>query len=456
MQGIWAPLDSLMLGKSSGSSFPPHRMLIGSRGTVVAMNPNEQPGIPNFTSNPQPQRPNEEPTVVLPNAQYGGYTGADFPAPAGVPPLNANSAPTTVVERPRRRTGALIAGAALSAALGAGAGVGSYAFLVNDGSVSPVTVTSGAAPQSPTLNGTVSAAAAKIEPSLVTIAVQSGSSGGIGSGVVLDKDGRILTNNHVIAGAAQGSTITVTFHNGSTATATIVGTSESNDLAVIKVDGVNDLNPATFAKSSELTVGQTVVAAGAPLGLSESVTSGIVSNTARPVRSGNNNDAVYLAVQTDAAINPGNSGGPLVDLNGAVVGINSSIASTSSGADGGQPGNIGIGFAIPSDVAARVASELITSGKSSNAALGVQVTGSDSEVSTELGVPLQAVTSGGAAEKAGLRAGDVVTKINDFHTTTADGLIAATRFYAPETSVTVTFIRDGGSPQTADVTLGTA
>jgi putative serine protease PepD len=350
----------------------------------------------------------------------------------------------------------LIAGAALAAALGAGAGVGSYAFLVNDGSVSPVTVTSGAAPQSPTLNGTVSAAAAKIEPSLVTIAVQSGSSGGIGSGVVLDKDGRILTNNHVIAGAAQGSTITVTFHNGSTATATIVGTSESNDLAVIKVDGVNDLNPATFAKSSELTVGQTVVAAGAPLGLSESVTSGIVSNTARPVRSGNNNDAVYLAVQTDAAINPGNSGGPLVDLNGAVVGINSSIASTSSGADGGQPGNIGIGFAIPSDVAARVASELITSGKSSNAALGVQVTGSDSEVSTELGVPLQAVTSGGAAEKAGLRAGDVVTKINDFHTTTADGLIAATRFYAPETSVTVTFIRDGGSPQTADVTLGTA
>ena len=431
-------------------------MLIGSRGTVVAMNPNEQPGIPNFTSNPQPQRPNEEPTVILPNAPYGGYTGTDFPAPAGVPPLNPNSAPTTVLERPRRRTGALIAGAALAAVLGAAAGVGSYAFLVNDGSVSPVTVTSGAVPQSPTLNGTVSAAAAKIEPSLVTIAVQSGSSGGIGSGVVLDKDGHILTNNHVIAGAAQGSTITVTFHNGSTATANVVGTSESNDLAVIKVDGVNDLNPATFAKSSELTVGQSVVAAGAPLGLSESVTSGIVSNSARPVRSGNNNDAVYLAVQTDAAINPGNSGGPLVDLNGAVVGINSSIASTSSGADGGQPGNIGIGFAIPSDVAARVASELITSGKSSNAALGVQVTGSDSEVSTELGVPLQEVTSGGAADKADLRAGDVVTKINDFHTTTADGLIAATRFYAPGTSVTVTFIRDGGSPQTADVTLGTA
>ena len=125
--------------------------------------------------------------------------------------------------------------------------------------------------------------------------------------------------------------MTVTFPDGTTAPATIVGTSTTNDLAVIKVDGVADLKPATFAKSDALQVGQAVVAAGAPLGLSESITSGIVSNTARPVRSGNDNDAVYLAVQTDAAINPGNSGGPLVDLNGSVVGINSSIASTGSG-----------------------------------------------------------------------------------------------------------------------------
>jgi putative serine protease PepD len=420
------------------------------------MNENQQPGIPNFTPHGQPSRPNEEPTVGLQNAPYGSYIGADFPAPAGVPPLNTNTAPATVIERPKRTAGTFIAAAAIAAVLGAGAGIGSYAFLLNDGSVSPVTITSGAAPQSPALNGTVTAAAAKIEPSLVTIAVQSGGGGGIGSGVVLDKDGHILTNNHVIAAGTQGGEITVTFHSGATATAKIVGTSESNDLAVIKVDGVSDLNPATFAQSGELTVGQTVVAAGAPLGLSESVTSGIVSNTARPVRSGNNNDAVYLAVQTDAAINPGNSGGPLVDLNGAVVGINSSIASTSSGADGGQPGNIGIGFAIPSDVAARVANELITTGKSTNAALGVRVTGSDAELSTATGVPLQEVMGGGAAERAGLRAGDVVTKINDFHTTTPDGLIAATRFYAPGTTVSVTFIRDGGSPQNAEVTLGTA
>jgi putative serine protease PepD len=433
----------------------PHSVHIGFRAIVEAMIQNQQPGTPDFTTHPQPARP-EEPTVILPNGPYGGYSGADFPAPAGVPPLNAYSPPPTVVERPRHRAGGLIAAAAIAAVLGAGAGVGSYAFLQNDGSVSPVSVSSGAAPQSPTLDGTVTAAAAKIEPSLVTIAVQSAGGSGIGSGVVLDKDGHILTNHHVVAGGGQQGTITVTFHNGTTATARIVGTAESTDLAVIKVDGVNDLNPATFAKSSELIVGQTVVAAGAPLGLAESVTSGIVSNTARPVRSGNNNDAVYLAVQTDAAINPGNSGGPLVDLNGAIVGINSSIASTSSGADGGQPGNIGIGFAIPSDVASRVASELITTGKSNNAALGVTLTGSDSEVSTSVGVPLQEVISGGAAANAGLRAGDVVTKINDFHTTTADGLIAATRFYAPETTVSVTFIRDGGPAQTAEVTLGTA
>jgi putative serine protease PepD len=288
---------------------------------------------------------------------------------------------------------------------------------------------------------------------VVTVTVESGRSGGVGSGVVLDASGHILTNEHVVQAAQQGGTVTVTFGDGQTAEATIVGTSPTNDLAVLKVSGVENLVPAAFAQSSSLEVGQAVVAAGAPLGLSESVTSGIVSNTARPVRSGSNDDAVYLAVQTDAAINPGNSGGPLVDLNGAVVGINSSVAGT--GSSGGQSGNIGIGFAIPSDVAVRVASELIATSSSQNAALGVTVGGTDSELSTATGVTLQTVVEDGAAAKAGLRAGDVVRKLNDFETTTADGLIAATRFYAPGTEVTITYTRDGGSPQTVQVTLGT-
>ena len=336
-----------------------------------------------------------------------------------------------------------------------GPGIGSYATLVADrGSVaSPVSVNTVPAAQAPVLDGTVAAAAAKIEPSVVTVTVASGRSGGVGSGVVLDASGHILTNEHVVQSAEQGGTVTVTFGDGQTAQATIVGTSPANDLAVLKVSGVENLVPATFAQSSSLEVGQAVVAAGAPLGLSESVTSGIVSNTARPVRSGSNDDAVYLAVQTDAAINPGNSGGPLVDLNGAVVGINSSIAGT--GSSSGQSGNIGIGFAIPSDVAVRVSGELIATGTSPMAALGVTVGGTDSELSTATGVTLQTVADDGAAAEAGLQAGDVVRKVNDFETTTADGLIAATRFYAPGTEVTITYTRDGGSPQTVQVTLGT-
>jgi len=435
----------------------------------------------------------------------GAYRAQDFPAPAGVPPLGVPGSqpggydpnativqPTTATPtatRPRRRGGVVVAAAALSAMIGAGAGIGSYAYLAggSTGSVaSPISVTTQPAANAPAPDGSVSAAAKQIEPSVVTITVQSGESGGIGTGVVLDKAGHILTNDHVVSEAAatqqgqdgqeqgqggpgeqqqgqdqQGqagsapTSISVTFDDGTTEKATVVGTSDTNDLAVIKVAASDKLVPATFAKSESLQVGQAVVAVGAPLGLSDTVTSGIVSNTARPVRSGTTNDAVYLAVQTDAAINPGNSGGPLVNLNGDVVGLNSSIASTGSDSSGSQSGNIGIGFAIPADVAVRVAGQLVETGKYANAALGVTVGGQDSQsVSTE-GVALQSVTADGAAAKAGLEAGDQITKVNDFATTTADGLIAATRFYAPGTSVEVSYTRDGQA-STVKVTLGSA
>ena len=390
---------------------------------------------------------------------YAGRPYGSAPYGSASTPTASQPGATAVLERPRRRRGSVLAAAALAAVIGAGAGIGSYAYVSDTSSAtSPIRVTTVPAADSPVLDGTVSAAAAKIDPSVVTITVQAGGSGDIGSGVVLDTEGHILTNDHVVS-AAQGSgrtSMTVTFPSGTTAPATLVGTSATNDLAVIKVDGVSDLKPATFAKSDAVKVGQAVVAAGAPLGLSESITSGIVSNAARPVRSGNDNDAVYLAVQTDAAINPGNSGGALVDLNGSVVGINSSIASTGSGGSG-QSGNIGIGFAIPSDVAVRVAGELIANGKSVNAALGVTVGGStDADQATATGVPLKTVAGDGAAAAAGLRAGDVVTKVDDFHTTTADGLIAATRYFAPGTTVTITYVRDGGAPQTVDVQLRSA
>ena len=454
--------------------------------------PHEPSGI---TTPPfgQPTGPEFHPQSV------GSYRAEDFPAPAGVPPLRptvghppapggygdqvrggaghpgATAVLTPPATRTPRRTGVVIAAAALSAIIGAGAGIGSYAYLGGGGTVggagSPISVTTQPAANTPVLDGTVSAAATAIEPSVVTITVTSGQSESLGTGEVLDTQGHILTNDHVVSEAAsqgQGSgdqgqdqsqggtpTIRVTFDDGTTEAATVVGTSATNDLAVIKVAASDKLVPATFAKSESLQVGQAVVAVGAPLGLSDTVTSGIVSNPARPGRSGTTNDAVYLAVQTDAAINPGNSGGPLVNLNGDVVGINSSIAGTGSESSGGQSGNIGIGFAIPSDVAVRVAGQLIEKGSYANAALGVTVGGQDSQSVSTDGVTLQSVTSDGAAAKAGLKAGDQVTRINDFATTTADGLIAATRFYAPGTSVQVTYSRDGRTATQA-VTLGSA
>ncbi|QDP95097.1 PDZ domain-containing protein [Microlunatus elymi] len=400
------------------------------------------------------------------SAQGSGAAGGSLPPTSYLPVA-------TPAAKPRRRGALLIVSLAVAALVGAGAGIGSYAYLdhgqAGSSVNSPITINTQTAQQQAKTDGTVEGAAKVIEPSVVTITVQSGSSGDIGSGVVLDNSGHILTNAHVVADSSQSqdgfpgsqqqspTKITVTFMNGKTASASVVGTDETDDLAVIKVHGVKNLTPADFAKSSSLTVGQSVVAVGAPLGLSQTVTSGIVSNTARPVRSGNNNDAVYMAVQTDAAINPGNSGGPLVNLNGSVVGINSSIASTADSQSGSQSGNIGIGFAIPADVAVRVASQLIDSGHSADAILGVTIDAGEGGTlgSTTAGVQLHSVNSGGPAAKAGLKAGDTVTAVNDFKVTTADGLIAATHYYAPGTTVTVDYQRDGQSKST-QVTLGTA
>jgi putative serine protease PepD len=396
-------------------------------------------------------------TGAAPQRGHHFYTAADFPAPAGVRPVTDPPASVALVKKPKGRLTAVLVAASLSAVIGAGAGIGGYEYATSSQGMTsaPISVTTVPAAQTPVLDGTISAAAEKIGPSVVTITVQSGQSGNVGTGVVLDTSGHILTNNHVVEAAARSGAVTVVFQDGSTGKATVVGTSPANDLAVIKVDGARDLKPAVFAKSSSVQVGQGVVAAGAPLGLSKTVTSGIVSNTARPVRSGSSDDAVYLAVQTDAAINPGNSGGPLVDLNGAVIGINSSIASTGSGGGSSQAGSIGLGFAIPADVAVRVAGDLIANGKSANAAMGVTVAGNDNATGAAVGVPLETVVSGGAADRAGLQAGDVVTRVNDFSTTSADGLIAATRFYAPGTSVDVTYTRNGDS-RTVEVTLGSS
>jgi putative serine protease PepD len=364
-----------------------------------------------------------------------------------------------------RKTGTLVA-ATTALALIAGFGGGYLGSEVSSNSAgatdSSLTQLNTSAPVSdnrmPAPAGSIQAVASKVLPSTVSVLASSNSSAGEGSGVILTADGLILTNNHVVAGA---STIEVRFNDGTTAAATVVGTTATDDLAVIKADGVSGLTPATLGSSANLEVGQPVVAIGSPLGLSATVTSGIVSALNRPVRTGSEagqsqtQDTVINAVQTDAAINPGNSGGALVDMNGAVIGINSAIASLSS-SEGGQAGSIGVGFAIPVDQAKRIAQEIISSGKATHAVLGASVSdaaGQSSQIPT--GAKIAKVTGGSGAEAAGLQDGDVITKIGNQSVESADALIAAVRSATPNGTVSVTFVR-GGESQTVDVTLGSA
>jgi putative serine protease PepD len=356
----------------------------------------------------------------------------------------------------------LLITAVIAALVGGGVGAATVAIADrhNDSVNTGLKITNDTGAPAAQTDGTISAAAAKIRPSVVTIDVTGSQQEGTGSGVIIRDDGYILTNDHVVSIAANGGTIRVILSDGRTATATIAGRDSSDDLAVVKIAGMSNLAAATFGTSGNLTVGQTVVAIGAPLGLSDTVTSGIVSNAARPVRAGDNAQAVFEAIQTDAAINPGNSGGPLVDLRGSVVGINAAIATDSSGGGLQIPGqtqssgNIGIGFAIPSDEASRIASELIANGKAYHAVIGVSVSlSSNSSTPTATGVTISAVDSGGPAAKGGLKAGDVVTGVGQTRVSTADALIAAIRSHAPGSQVTVSYTR-GGKVATATVTLG--
>ena len=368
----------------------------------------------------------------------------------------------TPVASAQRRPGrsrlvlAAVALATVSGLLEGAAGAGVATALDDDGSPT-TTVTRGTAVSEVGTAGDVEAAAATIASSVVTIAVTAGPSGparqvaGTGSGVVISTDGYILTNNHVVSGAGQRAAIEVTFDDGSTAAATLVGTDPSSDLAVIKVEGVDDLVAASFADAGELRIGQDVVAVGSPLGLGGTVTAGIISALDRPVRTGGSGadptTTVIDAVQTDAAINPGNSGGPLVDLGGRIVGINTAIASLGAGT-GQQSGNIGVGFAIPADTASDVADQLIADGTAEHASLGVSV--SDNQDGN--GAVLREVAEGSAARGAGLEEGDVILEVDERAVRDVDDLIAAIRDHDPGDTVSVSYERDGQSG-TASVVL---
>ena len=388
----------------------------------------------------------------------------------------------------------IVAGLVLAGLVGGGAGWAAGASQAGGGTVvgSSSSQNGGNLTVNDYNNATVvTAVAAQATPSVVTINVSAGSEGGTGSGVVFSKDGYIVTNTHVVTldGDSGNGTITVTTSDGKIYPAKLVGTDPTVDLAVIKIDAT-DMKPITFANSSDLNVGDTAVAIGAPLGLSNTVTDGIVSTLNRSIQvtssapsqggdsneggngnggpfdfwgngdngsSSSSNTTVSLPViQTDASINPGNSGGALLDSKGKLIGINVAIASAgSSSSSEGQSGSIGVGFSIPSNLVQRVANEIKDNGSATHGLLGATVGDAAEDASAkQMGALIKSVSSGGAAANAGLQKGDVVTKIGSATVSDATDLTAQVRFFAGGAKTTITYIRDGQTRET-DVTLGT-
>lgn len=366
-----------------------------------------------------------------------------------------------------------------------------------DGGTAP-TVSSGSQPGTVIVNNqddvnAITAAAVKASPSVVTIKATSGGEGGTGSGVILDDQGHILTNTHVVTldGTTANPDIQIRTHDGRVLSAKIVGTDPLSDLAVIKVNNPSGLTPAALGDSSKLNVGDTAVAIGSPLGLNGTVTDGIVSTLNRTISvassaapkdgadnsqgggqgfefappgegqgqsSASKGSIAINVIQTDAAINPGNSGGALVNSKGEIIGVNVAIASAGGTSAIAGAGNIGVGFSIPINHAKRVAQEIIDNGKATHGQLGVSVkpkSASDSTSGFSIGADVATVEAGSAAAKAGIKAGDVVTRFNDLAITDPNQLTAAVREQPAGASVKITIQRSGREQQ-LDVTLGAA
>ncbi|HEY3505705.1 MAG TPA: trypsin-like peptidase domain-containing protein [Actinocatenispora sp.] len=373
--------------------------------------------------------------------------------PAG-PPLDPVVDPSPATgAAPRRQTGiiltiviALLAGA-LGGALGyLGASRGGAGGGVLGPSATDKPKAADRAPQS--VSGVVKA----VLPSVVTILIHTDEVEGNGSGFIISSSGYILTNNHVAA-AGKGGQLKVAFSDGTTADATVKGTDPESDLAVLKVDKTG-LTPVKFGDSDRIAVGDPVIAIGAPLGLSNTVTAGIVSDIDRPVLTGKDegSESYMAAIQTDAAINPGNSGGPLLDGAGRVIGVNSAILTIGDGSSSGESksGNIGLGFSIPVNQAKRVADDIIQTGKARRTVIGATL--DSTYQSPNGGVRLSKVTSGGPADKAGLRAGDVITRYDSHPLAQSTDLIAFVRKDAPGSVAPIEYERDGAK-HTANLTL---
>ncbi len=296
----------------------------------------------------------------------------------------------------------------------------------------------------PADNGSIASVAEKVLPSTVQISAEFGGQnrGATGSGFVFDSEGHIITNNHVVAQADEDKgLIEVIDQDGVRSRATVVGRSTVYDIAVLKVDGGEHLVPAAIGSADQMRVGETVVAIGSPLGLTATVTSGIVSAVDRPVTTGEgDNDNSYInAIQTDAAINPGNSGGPLVNLQGQVVGVNSAIATTGSAIATDSSGNIGVGFAIPIEQVQVTTDQILRTGEAQYPIMGANVRGTKGED----GATVEEITPGLPASKSELKVGDIIRKVDGKPVTGSIDLVVAIRSRVPGEQVTLSVERKG-------------
>ncbi|MGW3121121.1 trypsin-like peptidase domain-containing protein [Streptomyces sp. NPDC001107] len=431
--------------------------------TPVAGMPTPLPGS-EPPSAPEPTQPpgiSQPPSAAVPMAASAPallstpWQNYDPWAPA--PLQQTGAAVDGEVKRRRRVRRGLVGGAVVLALVSGGVGGGVGAYLERNGGLGAVELPQAGKEPAGRAPDSVAGIAARALPSVVTLHVTGADESGTGTGFVLDDQGHILTNNHVVEPAA-GSTggtgdISVTFNSGDTAKATVVGRDSGYDLAVVKVSNVRGLKPMALGNSDNVQVGDPVVAIGAPFDLEGTVTSGIISAKERPITAGGDSpdgsDVSYVdALQTDAPINPGNSGGPLLDSKARVIGINSAIRSADSSTDeSGQAGSIGLGFAIPVNQAKRVAEELINTGKATHPVIGVTLdmdyTGDGARVGTKASGGGPAVTRGGPGDKAGIEAGDIITEVDGERVHSGEELIVKTRAHRPGDRLELTVRRDG-------------
>ncbi|MEV5043323.1 trypsin-like peptidase domain-containing protein [Streptomyces griseoincarnatus] len=440
------------------SATPAHGVHMGA--PAVAPEAVAGPGAPPAAPEPAPA-PQDAPAAG-PWARYDPWA-----APAAVAPLQQADPVEEDVKRRRGRRRRALVGGALVIALVSGVGGGVVGVqLERNGGIGAVELPQAGVEAPDRDPDSVAGIAAQALPSVVTLHVSGGGKAGTGTGFVLDDRGHILTNDHVVEPAGKNGDITVTFHSGDTAEATVVGRDSGYDLAVVRVKGVRGLTPLPLGNSDNVQVGDPVVAIGAPFDLAGTVTSGIISARERPITAGGENgdgsDVSYVdALQTDAPINPGNSGGPLLDGKGRVVGINSAIRSADGGLDleGGQSGSIGLGFAIPINQGKRVAEELIEHGKATHPVIGITLDmeygGDGARVAAEGSDGGPPVSTGGPGAKAGIRPGDVITKVDGRPVHSGEELIVKTRAHRPGDRLELTLERNG-EERTVSLVLGSS